>query len=70
MKFTSKDIVYIIIIITLYLCIFLLKHDKPIPLNKINEFISLFVIVLLYNITPVCSFCLWFVYLLNKYINT
>lgn len=70
MKFTSKDIVYILIIITLYLCIFLLKHGEPIPLNKINEFIILFVIVLLYNINPVSSLCVWFIYLLNKYINT
>lgn len=70
MKLTKQDIVYIIILITLYLSIFLLKQEKHIPLNKINECILLFVIVLLYNINHIFSFCLCFIYLLNKYLNT
>jgi len=65
MKLTNQDIVYIIILITLYLVIFLLKQETYIPLNKINECIVLFIIVLLYNINHMFSFCLCFIYLLN-----
>lgn len=70
MKITKNDMVYIIVLITLYLTIFLLKHEKPIPINKLNECIILFLVVLLYNINNVLSFCLCFMYLLNKYLNT
>lgn len=70
MKFTKHDMVYIIVLITLYLTIFLLKQETPIPINKLNECIILFMVVLLYNINHVLSFCLCFMYLLNKYLNT
>jgi hypothetical protein len=70
MKFTKNDMVYIIVLLTLYLTIFLLKRETPIPINKLNECIILFMVVLLYNISNVLSFCLCFMYLLNKYLNT
>ena len=70
MKFTKNDMGYIIVLLTIYLTIFFLKQETPIPINKLNECIILFLVVLLYNINNVLSFCLCFMYLLNKYLNT
>lgn len=69
MNLSNKDLVYIIIPITLYLILFLFKTEESIEFNKLKEAIMLFVIVIAFNVHPMISFCLYLIYLLNKHIN-
>lgn len=69
MTLSKKDLVYIIIPFTLYLILFLFKNEESIEFNKLKEAIMLFVIVIVFNVHPMISFCLYLLYLINKHIN-
>ena len=69
MTLSKKDLVYIIIPFTLYLILFLFKNEESIEFNKLKEVIMLFVIVIVFNVHPMISFCLYLLYLINKHIN-
>ena len=69
MNFNKNDINYIITLFTLCVCVKMLKTKQQIEIDKQTEVIILFSIVLTYNIHEILSFCLFFVYLLNKFSN-
>ncbi len=69
MKLTKHDIVYILIPLTLYSLLFMFKTNKSLEFNKLKESALLFLMVVIYNIHPMLSCCLYLLYLLNKHLD-